>query len=142
MENFKDCQLSELLKPCLISSYDIERRKANFFARIDSQKYPAEDYFIKDIARATSAAPSYFELSKIYSLTKESYALIDGGVFANNPALCVYAEVRNKFIIPDHRQDRSPTAKDMVILSLEEKLRKIFLTKKQKIGVKLSGLSL
>jgi patatin-like phospholipase/acyl hydrolase len=134
LEKFKDCQLSELLKPCLISSYDIERRKAHFFDRIDAQKYPSEDYFIKDIARATSAAPSYFEVAKIYSLTNESYALIDGGVFANNPALCAYAEVRNKFRIPDDRKDRGPTAKDMVILSLEEKLRKNFPTKNQKIG--------
>ncbi len=117
-ENFRDCKLSELLKPCLISSYDIERRKAHFFDQIDAQQYPAEDYFIRDIARATSAAPSYFEVPKIYSLTNERYALIDGGVFANNPALCAYAEVRNKFRIPDDRPDKAPTAKDMVILSL------------------------
>ncbi|MEG3907225.1 patatin-like phospholipase family protein [Microcoleus sp. w1-18aA5] len=118
LENFRDCKLSQLLKPCLISSYDIERRKAHFFDQIDAQQYPAEDYFIRDIARATSAAPSYFEVPKIYSLTNERYALIDGGVFANNPALCAYAEVRNKFSIPDDSLDKSPTAKDMVILSL------------------------
>ncbi|MEG4044437.1 MULTISPECIES: patatin-like phospholipase family protein [unclassified Microcoleus] len=117
-ENFRDCKLSELLKPCLISSYDIERRKAHFFDQIDAQKCPAEDYFIRDIARATSAAPSYFEVSKLYSFSNECYALIDGGVFANNPALCAYAEVRNKFTIPDDRSDKGPTAKDMVILSL------------------------
>ncbi|MEG5040280.1 MULTISPECIES: patatin-like phospholipase family protein [unclassified Microcoleus] len=118
LENFRDCRLSELLKPCLISSYDIERRKAHFFDQIDAKQYPAEDYFIRDIARATSAAPSYFELPKIRSLTNEFYALIDGGVFANNPALCAYAEVRNKFRIPDARPDKGPTAQDMVILSL------------------------
>ncbi|MBW3587387.1 MAG: patatin-like phospholipase family protein, partial [Cyanobacteria bacterium 0813] len=118
LENFRDCKLSELLKPCLISSYDIERRKAHFFDQIDAQQDPAEDYFIRDIARATSAAPSYFEVPKIYSLTNESYALIDGGVFANNPALCAYAEVRHKFRLPDNGPDKGPTAKDMVILSL------------------------
>jgi patatin-like phospholipase/acyl hydrolase len=118
LENFRECQLSQLLKPCLISSYDVERRKAHFFDKIDAQQSPAEDYFIRDIARATSGAPSYFEVPKIYSLTNESYALIDGGVFANNPALCAYAEVRNKFRIPDARPDRGPTAQDMVILSL------------------------
>ena len=117
-EHFRDCKLSELLKPCLISSYDIERRKAHFFDQIDGKKCPAEDYFIRDIARATSAAPSYFEVSKLYSFSNECYALIDGGVFANNPALCAYAEVRNKFRIPDDRPDKGPTAKDMVILSL------------------------
>ncbi|PSB02869.1 patatin, partial [filamentous cyanobacterium Phorm 46] len=61
LENFRDAKLSELLKPCLISSYDIERRKAHFFNQIDAKKSPAEEYFIRDIARATSAAPSYFE---------------------------------------------------------------------------------
>ena len=74
--------------------------------------------FIRDVARATSAAPSYFQIPKIRSITNESYALIDGGVFANNPALCAYAEVRHKFKIPDDRSDKGPTAKDMVILSL------------------------
>jgi len=118
LEIFRDGKLSELLKPCLITSYDVERRKAHFFNQIDAKKYLAADYLIRDIARATSAAPSYFELPKIYSLTKESYALIDGGVFANNPALCAYAEVRHKLRIPDARPDRGPTAKDMVILSL------------------------
>lgn len=117
-ETFRDCKLSELLKPCLISSYDIERRKAHFFNQIDAKTNPEEDYFIRDVARATSAAPSYFEVPKIRSLTKESYALIDGVVFANNPALCAYAEVRSKFRIPDERPDKGPTAKDMVILSL------------------------
>ncbi|MGB7713032.1 MAG: patatin-like phospholipase family protein [Microcoleus sp.] len=117
-ETFRDCKLSELLKPCLISSYDIERRKAHFFNQIDAKTNPKEDYFIRDVARATSAAPSYFEVPKIRSLTKESYALIDGVVFANNPALCAYAEVRSKFRIPDERPDKGPTAKDMVILSL------------------------
>ena len=118
LENFLDVKLSELLKPCLISSYDVERRKAHFFDQIDAKKYPAADYLIRDIARATSAAPSYFEIPQIFSLTKESYALVDGGVFANNPALCAYAEARSKLRIPDDRPDRGPTAKDMVILSL------------------------
>lgn len=118
LEQFVDGKLSELLKPCLITSYDIERRKAHFFDQIDALKNPEEDYLIRDIARATSAAPSYFEVPKIRSLTNEPYALVDGGIFANNPALCAYAEVRNKFRIPEERADKGPTAKDMVILSL------------------------
>lgn len=118
LEYFVDGKLSELLKPCLITSYDIERRKAHFFDQIDALNHPEEDYFIRDIARATSAAPSYFEVPKIHSLTNESYALVDGGVFANNPALCAYAEVRHKFRIPEDRADKGPTAEDMVILSL------------------------
>ncbi|MGL5063336.1 MAG: patatin-like phospholipase family protein [Microcoleus sp.] len=117
-QNFGDCKLSELIKPCLISSYDVERRKTTFFNQMDGRESPEKDYFIRDVARATSAAPTYFEVPRIRSLTNESYALVDGGVFANNPALCAYAEVRHKFRIPDDRPDKGPTAKEMVILSL------------------------
>ena len=40
-----------------------------------------------------------------------SYALVDGGVFANNPALCAYAEARTRM------QDK-PTAREMAVLSI------------------------
>ena len=53
-------------------------------------------------ARATSAAPTYFEPAKIPTVVNgkilhstdgaKSRCLIDGGVFVNNPALCAYAE--------------------------------------------------
>lgn len=114
---FQDLKLSELLKPCLISSYDIERRKAHFFTQHDAKICRADDYFVRDVARATAAAPTYFEVSKIKSFTEESYALIDGGVFANNPALCAYAEVRHKFQLSQENEN-GPRAENMVILSL------------------------
>lgn len=108
-------KLSDLVGPCLITAYDIRRRRAKFFTSLDAQEIGgAHDYYLKDVARATSAAPTFFEVAKIQSTgkaDKDFYPLIDGGVFANNPALCAYAEVRANF------QNR-PTAKDMVILSL------------------------
>jgi patatin-like phospholipase/acyl hydrolase len=106
---FGNTKLSQLLKPCLISSYDIKRRQAHFFTQHDAVNNEGWDYYVKDLARATSSAPTYFECSKIKSVTNISYPLIDGGVFVNNPALCAYAEVYNKYKV---------TAKDMVILSL------------------------
>jgi uncharacterized protein len=106
---FGETKLSQLLKPCLISSYDIKRRQAHFFTQHDAVKNEGWNYYVKDVARATSAAPTYFECSKIKSDTNISYPLIDGGVCVNNPALCAYAEVYNKF---------KTTAKEMAILSL------------------------
>ena len=110
-EYLGDLKLSQLLKPSLITAYDIKRMKTKFFTSYDAKIDPSQNYFLKDVARATSAAPSFFELPNIYSLTGEDYPLLDGGVFANNPAICAYSEVRHKF--PGH-----PTAKDMLILSL------------------------
>lgn len=108
---FGDTRLSQLLKPCLITSYDIKNRRAHFFTQRDAIKDVSWDFLVKEVARATSAAPTYFECAKVKSLnnTSTTYPLIDGGVFANNPSLCAYAEVHNEFNV---------TAKNMAILSL------------------------
>ncbi len=106
---FGETKLSELLKPCLISSYDIKRRQGHFFTQHDALQNEGWDFLVKDVARATSAAPTYFECSKVKSLTKINYPLIDGGVFVNNPTLCAYAEVHTEY---------SCTAVEMAILSL------------------------
>lgn len=94
---FGDIKLSELLKPCLITSYDIKHRQGHFFTQHDAVKRKGWDYLVRDVARATSAAPTYFQCSDIKSVTDIRYPLIDGGVFVNNPALCAFAEVYNEY---------------------------------------------
>ncbi len=116
-EYLGDLWLSELVKSCLVTSYDIQRRQAHFFTKHGAQANQARDFRVRDVARATSAAPTYFETAQIRSRSDVPYTLIDGGVFANNPALCAYAEVRAGFarahhIIPPAR------ASGMMILSL------------------------
>ena len=66
------------------------------------------------MARATSAAPTYFECERVTSEAGNSFALIDGGVFVNNPSLVAYAEGRT--IFKDNGDEA--TAKDMKILSI------------------------
>lgn len=110
-EYFGDIKLSQLLKPCLITAYDIKRRETHFFAQHDyASKGDGLDFYVKDVCRATSAAPTYFEAALIKSISGVSYPLVDGGVFANNPSLCAYSEVRNAKGLP--------TAKDMFIVSI------------------------
>ena len=62
---FEDKRLSELLKPTLITAYDIKNRKAVFFTQHDAKKDPSKDFLVRDLARATSAAPTYFECARI-----------------------------------------------------------------------------
>lgn len=94
---FKNTKLSELLKPCLITSYNIYARSTHFFTQHDAARSKAYDFYLYDVARATSAAPTYFEPAAVTSLSGITYPLVDGGVFASNPALCAYAEARQKF---------------------------------------------
>ncbi|MEZ5196243.1 MAG: patatin-like phospholipase family protein [Bacteroidales bacterium] len=110
----KDLKLSELIKPCLVTSYDIRRRKAHFFTQHDT-KGGAQDFYVRDVARATSAAPTYFEVARAKSMTNIHYPLIDGGVFVNNPAMCAYAEARK---VNFGKLKNKPTAGNMFILSL------------------------
>ncbi|MEL7034381.1 MAG: patatin-like phospholipase family protein [Cyanobacteria bacterium J06592_8] len=122
LENFfSDLRLSQLLKPSLITAYEIERRKTHFFTQHDARLDSRYDFLVRDVIRATTAAPTFFEVAHIKSLKNEIYTFVDGGVFANNPALCAYAEARHKFnryFNLDERYENGPTAKEMVILSL------------------------
>jgi uncharacterized protein len=114
LENyFKDIKLSQLLRPCLITSYEIERRYAHFFTQHDAISKPGYDFFIRDVSRATSAAPTYFEAAKIKSTTDVSYTLVDGGVFANNPSLCAFCEANELF-----KKDKPVPVDDILLLSL------------------------
>jgi uncharacterized protein len=113
-EYIQDAKLSELLKPCLITSYDIENRRAHFFTSHDAKTN--RDFLVREVARATSAAPSYFECAQIKSLAGEVFSLVDGGVFANNPALCGYSEARNMTF--DSKHMVNPRASDMILVSI------------------------
>ncbi len=108
---FGDVKLSELLKPCLITAYDILDRRTHFFASHDyPRKGDGGDFYLRDVCRATSAAPTYFEAALVRSISGVSYPMVDGGMYANNPSLCAYSEVRNS--------KGEPSAKDMFIVSL------------------------
>ncbi|HMQ68734.1 MAG TPA: CBASS cGAMP-activated phospholipase [Ignavibacteria bacterium] len=91
-------RLSESLTSLIIPSYEIERRIPFFFKSRHAKNNPDYDFKMRDVARATSAAPTYFESLKLSANPPADYfALIDGGVFANNPAMCAYAEAKKVF---------------------------------------------
>jgi uncharacterized protein len=73
-------RLADLDPPVLLTAYDIEHRRAVFLG--------ASDVTMIDGAHASSAAPSYFEPVRVGDAT-----LVDGGVFATNPAMCAYGHV-------------------------------------------------
>lgn len=103
-------RLKQALTETLVTAYEIEQRIPWFFARHKALKHPdTHDFPMTQVAHATAAAPTYFEPIKIpVKNGSDYYALIDGGVFANNPAMCAYVEARTLH----------PRAKDFLVLSL------------------------
>lgn len=95
---FGHTKLSQLIKPCIISAYNIELRKTHFFRQQTAiTRGESRDFYLKDVCRATSAAPTYFSVAEIYSLANVRYPLLDGGVFATNPALSGLIEVTKAY---------------------------------------------
>jgi hypothetical protein len=82
---FGDLLLGDALTKVVIPTYLLEGKgvKSHFF--LDSYSDSAVFIYMREAARATSAAPTYFPPYQIPWLTGP-VALIDGGVFANNPA--------------------------------------------------------
>jgi patatin-like phospholipase/acyl hydrolase len=113
-ETFGEAALVDLIKPCIVCSYDIKEGKPHFFKQ-HKAKNDIHNFTVKDVARATSAAPTYFENSRVKNSLNTPFSLIDGGVFVNNPALVAYSEVRT-MDFPGY--EKSPTAKDMILVSI------------------------
>jgi hypothetical protein len=86
-------KLSQAMTNTLITSYEIESRFPFFFRSTKARARPDYDFPMKLVARATSAAPTYFAPAQIANVSAtERFSLIDGGVFANNPAACGLVE--------------------------------------------------
>jgi len=111
---FGDMKLHQLVKPCIITTYDIHNQRAFFFNSREAADKPRE-FYLRDVVRSTSAAPTYFPPAIIRNIkTGQRMVNIDGGVFANNPAMCAYSEARTTVF----EQTAYPSAKDMLIMSI------------------------
>lgn len=102
-------RLSEVETDLIVPTYDIERRRPFFFkswrARGETRDFLPDfsvagetandrDFELVDVATATAAVPAFFEPVTALSGSGEKYCLVDGGVFANNPAMCGFSAAR------------------------------------------------
>lgn len=117
-EVFGDMQLQELVKPCIVTTYNMHTGESVFFnSRESADKKEKRRYLVRDVVRSTSAAPTYFPPAQISNLaTNEKMVNIDGGVFANNPSMCAFVEA-NTTSFPQ-LDLHEPTAKDILLLSI------------------------
>ena len=89
-----DAMLADAITPVLVTAYALEERRPFFFKSRRAEARPARDYPMRVVARATSAAPTYFEPEAVPSDRGGTVGLVDGGVCVVNPAMSAYAEVR------------------------------------------------
>lgn len=103
-EQLGEARLSEALTEVLVTSYDMNGRETHFFKRWLPE---ASEVDVVDAALATASAPTYFPAHGI-----GERALIDGGVFANDPTIAAIVEGLK-------RTEGEPIApEDLLVISL------------------------
>lgn len=100
-----EVRLHATLTEILVTAYDMASSTPWFFKTSFARHHrnSLDDPLLTEVAYATAAAPTYFP-----PLTLSGHCLVDGGVFASNPALCAYAQARNMY----------PAERDFLLVSL------------------------
>lgn len=90
--------LSETVKDVIIPSYNLLDENNFMFRTQRAVEHKERDFYMIDIARATSAAPTYFKPAEIEDVHKiRKYVMVDGGVSANNPSLSALTYAYNQY---------------------------------------------
>ena len=109
LKYFGDTRLSEALVPLLITAYELHKRDPWLFKSERAKREADHDFPMRVAARATAAAPTYFPPLKLHAPAPwHWYGLVDGGVYAQNPAMSAYVEAHTTY----------PESRDFIIASL------------------------
>jgi patatin-like phospholipase/acyl hydrolase len=90
-----DAKLSEALKPTIITGYDVEGEIGVEFSSEQARLFSDTiDCRMCDLALATSAAPIFFDTPCLELSCICLNAVMDGGIYKNNPALLAYLNAK------------------------------------------------
>jgi patatin-like phospholipase/acyl hydrolase len=110
-----DSRLSQAKRDLLVTAYDMTEREPFFFKRWRARDSKDHDYSIVDAGLATSAAPTYFPSHGItIPGDAEPHALVDGGVFADDPTIAAVAEALGR----SSDEPAGLTPQDLFVVSL------------------------
>ncbi|CAK76779.1 unnamed protein product (macronuclear) [Paramecium tetraurelia] len=82
----------------IVTAVKLQKQRGETVAKVFSSRKAkvdlTENFLMKDVGRATSAAPTYFPAAQIKSLAGKEYQFIDGGIGVNNPSNFVLEDLR------------------------------------------------
>jgi patatin-like phospholipase/acyl hydrolase len=97
LQYFGDTYLSQSLSNVIVSGFDIGRNMPIFFKSSSAKVKEDSDFHMRDVARLTSSAQTYFPVAQIQSRTGKVVCGIDGGNVCNNITMSAIVEARKKF---------------------------------------------
>ncbi|KAL4427261.1 hypothetical protein ABPG74_011497 [Tetrahymena malaccensis] len=115
---FQNCKLSDVIKGTSVITTAMKRENiqgknmAKIFRSKEAMFSDDKNFYVRDIARATSAAPTYFPSAEIKSINGvKKYSLIDGALGQNNPSKLVLDDIKTEAL-------NSGNEKNFFLLSL------------------------
>lgn len=108
---FGDLKLSQLTTACLVPAYDLSRRAPLLLGQHRAKADPAVDLRVADVALASVSVPIFFDPCEMVFPDGAKRLMIDGCLFAKNPAAIALDEARNYFV-------PRPLASDICVISL------------------------
>jgi patatin-like phospholipase/acyl hydrolase len=108
---FGDSRQSDCIKPTMVTAFDLIAAQPVFIH--SATRSASQDFFMWQAARATTAIQTHFEPFRMSAQLSSfggarDVSLVDGSLFASNPAMCALAEARSLF----------PDEDDFVLVSL------------------------
>ena len=90
-----DARLGDLRKPTLIPSFDASVHQPIVFKSAQPDHPSDLDLPLWEVVKSSCSAPSYFpsHTLRYQRASARESAMVDGGVFANNPTICALAEL-------------------------------------------------
>eukprot|EP01006_Ploeotia_vitrea_P030998 TRINITY_DN63317_c0_g2_i1.p1 TRINITY_DN63317_c0_g2~~TRINITY_DN63317_c0_g2_i1.p1 ORF type:complete len:355 (-),score=43.18 TRINITY_DN63317_c0_g2_i1:119-1183(-) len=92
--------LRDCITPVFIGAYEAQESAPYFFSSIAARNNPEEcDWFLRDVARATTAAPILFPPCEARPVHKadDAHCFLDGALCCNSPALAAFLSIRLNF---------------------------------------------
>ncbi|WP_051908387.1 patatin-like phospholipase family protein [Candidatus Odyssella acanthamoebae] len=96
-EQLGDKWLSDSIGDVLIPADNMGEQCAYIFNSSRAKKLKSQNFRMKDVGRATSAAPTFFEAATIQDQKGEEHTFLDGGLYANDPTYEAIRRAEKKF---------------------------------------------
>ena len=107
-EFYGTIKLNQLISTTLVTAYEMRQEQLLVLDSSKAKLFNDQNFYAKDAARSTSAAPTYFSAAEVKNMSNQEYLFADGGLIANNPALVAYLKGQSLY----------PKAKRVMLLSL------------------------
>ncbi len=100
---FGQTRLHDVITDVFVPAYEFEVRDPFFFRSSRAKAAPETfDYPLWAVARATSAAPTYFPPAEVTAQGGKRWVNVDGGLYANNPSIWALADVLAEGVRLEH----------------------------------------